>query len=161
MYPSNVSCSTVFILERRQIFLSFLDAARVVMQETTQYIPRGLQGVIRCHIESNPPIQFVTWTKDKRIFEPFETPGMMAMENGSILIDRVSEEHAGDYVCKPFNIHGNAAESKVMSVIIKDPPTLIRRPDQEYHRSAGDKVTLPCGAVGTPRPTITWRRVNI
>ena len=116
------------------------------MQDTTQYIPRGLQGIIRCHIEANPPIQFVTWTKDKRIYEPFDIPGIMAMENGSILIDRynkasyvkiimifdvclfrVSEEHAGDYECKPYNIHGTAGASKTMTVIIKDPPTLIRR----------------------------------
>lgn len=56
-----------------------------------QYIPRGLQGIIRCYIDSNPPIQFVTWTKDKRIYDPFGLPGVMAMENGSILIDRVCE----------------------------------------------------------------------
>ncbi len=47
------------------------------------------QGVIRCHIESNPPIQFVTWTKNKRIFDPFEQKGVMAIENGSIVIDKV------------------------------------------------------------------------
>lgn len=45
--------------------------------------------MIRCHIEANPQIQFVTWTKDKRIYDPFDIPGVMAMENGSILIDRV------------------------------------------------------------------------
>ena len=71
----------------------FSDPARVSMQETTQYIPRGLQGMIRCHIEANPPIQFVTWTKDKRIYDPFDVPGVMAMENGSILIDRVRHSH--------------------------------------------------------------------
>lgn len=73
----------------------------------------------------------------------------------------MTEDNAGDYVCSPFNIHGNFAPSEVMSVVIKDPPTLIRRPEQKYHVSAGDKVTLPCGAIGTPKPTITWRRVNI
>ena len=46
--------------------------------------------MVHCHIEANPEIQFVTWTKDNRLYDPFEVPGIMAMENGSILIDMVS-----------------------------------------------------------------------
>ena len=46
--------------------------------------------MVHCHIEANPEIQFVTWTKDNRLYDPFEIPGLMAMENGSILIDMVS-----------------------------------------------------------------------
>jgi len=32
--------------------------------------------------------------------------------------------------------------------------------DQSYHRSVGDKITMPCGAIGSPQPVITWRRVS-
>ena len=46
--------------------------------------------MILCHIEAEPPIDFVTWTKNKRLFDPFETPGVMALKNGSLLIDKVS-----------------------------------------------------------------------
>ncbi len=148
-------------MHRTLSFLLISDAARVTFTPTTQYIPRGLQGVIKCFIESNPEIQYVSWTKDKRMHDPFAVPGIMAMENGSILIDRVTEEHAGDYVCKPFNIHGSAGASEVMHVVIKDPPRLTKRPDQEYHLATGDKVTMPCSAIGTPRPKITWRRVSV
>ncbi|XP_059095272.1 protein turtle-like isoform X4 [Tigriopus californicus] len=141
-------------------YLAIEYPARVTYHPDVQYIPRGLQGIIRCYIDSNPPIQFVTWTKDKRIYDPFGLPGVMAMENGSILIDRVTQEHAGDYVCTPYNIHGTGRSSKVMQVIIKDPPTMLRRPEQEYHRSVGDKITMPCRAIGTPKPKISWRRVD-
>ena len=37
---------------------------------------------------------------------------------------------------------------------------LIRRPDQEYHKATGDKLTMPCEAKGTPYPKKTWRRVS-
>ena len=47
--------------------------------------------MILCHIEAEPPIDFVTWTKNKRLFDPFETPGVMALKNGSLLIDKVSQ----------------------------------------------------------------------
>jgi hypothetical protein len=72
----------------------------------------------------------------------------------------VTDEHRGDYVCKPFNIHGSAGASEIMHVVIKDPPTLVERPKKEYHKASGEKVTMPCAAVGTPRPKISWRRVR-
>ncbi len=57
--------------------------------DTVQYIPRGLRGMINCNIEAEPPTDFVTWKKNKKIFDPFDTPGVMAMKNGSLLIDKV------------------------------------------------------------------------
>ena len=47
-----------------------------------------------------------------------------------------------------------------MTFAVKDPPMLIRRPDQEYHKATGDKLTMPCEAKGTPYPKKTWRRVS-
>ena len=69
--------------------LQFLDKARVSFVPTHQYIPRGLQGMIKCHVLANPRVQFVTWTKNKRIYDPFEEEGVMALPNGTILIDKV------------------------------------------------------------------------
>ena len=69
--------------------LRFLDKARVSFVPTHQYIPRGLQGMIKCHVLANPRVQFVTWTKNKRIYDPFEEEGVMALPNGTILIDKV------------------------------------------------------------------------
>ena len=65
--------------------------ARVAFVPTHQYIPRGLQGMIKCHVLANPPVQFVTWTKNKRIYDPFDEQGVMALPNGTILIDKVQK----------------------------------------------------------------------
>ena len=46
--------------------------------------------MIKCHVLANPRVQFVTWTKNKRIYDPFEEEGVMALPNGTILIDKVS-----------------------------------------------------------------------
>ena len=45
-------------------------------------------------------------------------------------------------------------------VVIKDPPEFVKRPELEYIKDVGGKVSMPCRAVGTPKPTITWRRVK-
>ena len=65
------------------------DPARVVFTPTIQYLPLALSGVIHCHIESHPPFQFITWTKDKRIFDPFEMEEIQTLTNGSLLITKV------------------------------------------------------------------------
>ena len=43
-------------------------------------------------------------------------------------------------------------------VHVRDPPTIKLRPEDEYMKSVGEKVTFPCSASGSPAPTITWRR---
>ena len=75
-------CSTI------QFYIS-TDPARVVFTPTIQYLPLALSGVIHCHIESHPPFQFITWTKDKRIFDPFEMEEIQTLTNGSLLITKV------------------------------------------------------------------------
>ena len=72
------------------LLLIVADPARVVFTPTVQYTPRGLKGIIKCETDANPPITYITWKKDSRLFDPFNTAGIMAMLNGSLLIDRVS-----------------------------------------------------------------------
>ena len=72
------------------VLFSFADPARVVFTPSVQYIPRGLKGIIRCETDANPPITYITWKKDSRLFDPFSNAGMMALLNGSLLIDQVS-----------------------------------------------------------------------
>ena len=50
----------------------------------------GPKGIIRCETDANPPITYITWKKDSRLFDPFSNAGMMALLNGSLLIDQVS-----------------------------------------------------------------------
>ena len=69
-------------------------------------------------------------------------------------------KHAGEYTCQPYNLRGSQGKSKPMIVEIRDPPTIVRRPEAEYQRNVGGKVTMPCQAAGPPKVTISWRRVN-
>jgi len=134
--------------------------ARVIFTPTIQYLPLHLSGIIHCHIESHPPFQFITWTKDKRIFDPFEMDEIQTLTNGSLLITKVTKAHAGDYTCTPYNTHGTSGTSGVMQVHVRDPPTIKLRPEDEYFKSVGEKVTFPCSASGSPAPTISWRRTD-
>jgi len=64
--------------------------AKVTFTPTVQYLPFRLAGVVQCFIKANPPLQYVTWTKDKRLLEPYQTKDIIIMNNGSLLFTRVS-----------------------------------------------------------------------
>jgi hypothetical protein len=97
----------------------FVDPARVTYSPTIQYLPHGLSGIVRCFIQASPPFQFVTWTKDRRPFDPNSTPGVVTLNNGSLLFQRVSHEHQGRYRCTPYNFHGTTGTSNAMEVLVR------------------------------------------
>ncbi len=139
------------------------DPAQVTYTPTVQYLPHRLAGVVRCYIMANPPIQFVMWTRDKHLLEPYETEGFAVMNNGSLLIDRVKETHQGMYTCTPYNVHGTKGSSLQMQVIVKEPPKFELTPDPLYQSKLGSSLEIPCSAVapnGTTSPLITWQRVR-
>ena len=75
-----------------------------------------------------------------------------------LVVFQVTKAHAGDYTCTPYNTHGTSGTSGVMQVHVRDPPSIKLRPEDEYIRTVGEKVTFPCSASGTPTPSISWRR---
>ena len=133
--------------------------ARVTFTPTIQYLPHRMSGVVRCHVEANPPFQFITWTKDKRIFDQFEKPNVVVLKNGSLLFEKVTLENQGRYTCTPYNVHGTGSSSGVMEVLVKDPPTITVRPAPMYQRRIDEDITMNCEADGAPSPAIDWRRV--
>ncbi|KAJ6223357.1 hypothetical protein RDWZM_001902, partial [Blomia tropicalis] len=112
------------------------------------------------NIESSPPFQLVTWTKDRRPFDPNSTPGVMTLNNGSLQFGRVSHEHQGIYRCTPYNIHGSAEPSQGMEVLVRDPPIFTTKPNDIYVRTVNDEVSMPCDGSGQPKPNIFWHRAD-
>lgn len=100
-------------------WLVITDAARVTYSPSIQYLPLGLSGIVRCHIQANPDFQFITWTKDRRPFDPNANPGVVTLNNGSLLFQRVTNDHQGRYRCTPYNVHGTAGTSNPMEILVR------------------------------------------
>ncbi|EDW77649.2 LOW QUALITY PROTEIN: uncharacterized protein Dwil_GK24611 [Drosophila willistoni] len=142
-------------------YLSVEYPAKVTFTPTVQYLPFRLAGVVQCYIKSNPQLQYVTWTKDKRLLEPYQMKDIVVMANGSLLFTRVNEDHQGRYTCTPYNAQGTQGSSGTMEVLVRKPPTFTVEPETLYQRKVGDSVEMHCDAVeaeGTERPTIKWQR---
>lgn len=135
--------------------------AKVTYTPTVQYLPFRLGGVVQCYIKANPPLQYVTWTKDKRLLEPYQTKDIIVMNNGSLLFTRVNQNHQGRYTCTPYNAQGTQGSSGPMEVLVRKPPTFTIEPDPVYQRKVGESVDMYCDAQeaeGTQKPKIEWQR---
>ncbi|XP_067009993.2 protein turtle isoform X3 [Anabrus simplex] len=142
-------------------FLNVEYPAKVTFTPTVQYLPFRLAGVVQCYIKANPPLQYVTWTKDKRLLEPYQTKDIVIMNNGSLLFTRVNQNHQGRYTCTPYNAQGTQGSSGPMEVLVRKPPVFTIEPDSLYQRKVGETVEMHCDAQeaeGTQKPTIQWQR---
>lgn len=143
------------------LIVDFADPAKVTFNPTVQYLPFRLAGVVQCFIKSNPPLQYVTWTKDKRLLEPYQAKDIVIMNNGSLLFTRVNEDHQGRYTCTPYNAQGTKGSSEPMDVLVREPPAFTVEPQPLYQRKIDETVEMACqvkGAEGTTKPTIKWQR---
>ncbi|XP_063222790.1 protein turtle isoform X3 [Bacillus rossius redtenbacheri] len=142
-------------------FLNVEYPAKVTFTPTVQYLPFRLAGVVQCFIKANPPLQYVTWTKDKRLLEPYQTKDIVIMNNGSLLFTRVNENHQGKYTCTPYNAQGTQGSSGAMEVLVRKPPVFTIEPESLYQRKVGESVEMHCDAQeaeGTQKPNIQWQR---
>ncbi|XP_071454778.1 protein turtle-like isoform X2 [Hetaerina americana] len=142
-------------------FLNVEYPAKVTFTPTVQYLPFRLAGVVQCYIRANPPLQYVTWTKDKRLLEPYQTKDIVIMNNGSLLFTRVNQNHQGRYTCTPYNAQGTQGSSGPMEVLVRKPPVFTLEPDSMYQRKIGESVEMVCDAQeaeGTQKPSIQWQR---
>nr|CAD7447453.1 unnamed protein product [Timema bartmani] len=142
-------------------FLNVEYPAKVTFTPTVQYLPFRLAGVVQCYIKANPPLQYVTWTKDKRLLEPYQTKDIVIMNNGSLLFTRVNQNHQGRYTCTPYNAQGTQGSSGPMEVLVRKPPVFTVEPDSLYQRKVGETVEMHCDAQeaeGTQKPNIQWQR---
>nr|CAD7572881.1 unnamed protein product [Timema californicum] len=142
-------------------FLNVEYPAKVTFTPTVQYLPFRLAGVVQCYIKANPPLQYVTWTKDKRLLEPYQTKDIVIMNNGSLLFTRVNQNHQGRYTCTPYNAQGTQGSSGPMEVLVRKPPVFTVEPDNLYQRKVGETVEMHCDAQeaeGTQKPNIQWQR---
>ncbi|XP_049281278.1 protein turtle isoform X2 [Anopheles funestus] len=142
-------------------YLNIEYPAKVTFTPTIQYLPFRLAGVVQCYIKANPPLQYVTWTKDKRLLEPYQTKDIVIMNNGSLLFTRVNQNHQGRYTCTPYNAQGTQGSSGHMEVLVRKPPAFTVEPDPLYQRKVGESVEMHCDAQeaeGTSKPNIQWQR---
>ncbi|XP_074178202.1 protein turtle homolog A isoform X4 [Rhinolophus sinicus] len=141
-------------------YLTVLYPAQVTAMPPETPLPIGMRGVIRCPVRANPPLLFVSWTKDGNALQLDKFPGWSQGPEGSLVIALGNEDALGEYSCTPYNSLGTAGPSPVTRVLLKAPPAFLERPKEEYFQEVGRELLIPCSARGDPPPTVSWAKVG-
>uniref|UniRef100_A0A2K5JZJ6 Ig-like domain-containing protein n=1 Tax=Colobus angolensis palliatus TaxID=336983 RepID=A0A2K5JZJ6_COLAP len=141
-------------------YLTVLYPAQVTAMPPETPLPIGMPGVIRCPVRANPPLLFVSWTKDGKALQLDKFPGWSQGTEGSLIIALGNEDALGEYSCTPYNSLGTAGPSPVTRVLLKAPPAFIERPKEEYFQEVGRELLIPCSAQGDPPPVVSWAKVS-
>ncbi|XP_069584868.1 protein turtle homolog A [Ranitomeya imitator] len=142
-------------------YLTVLHPAYVTDMPPETFLPIGMMGVIRCPARANPPLLFVNWTKNGIPLDFDKFPGWYLQEDGSIVVAMGNDDAPGTYTCTPYNSYGTTGKSLPTIVILKDPPSFIEFPKDEYFQDVGRELIVPCSATGDPLPMISWTKLGI
>uniref|UniRef100_A0A669DLX8 Protein turtle homolog A n=1 Tax=Oreochromis niloticus TaxID=8128 RepID=A0A669DLX8_ORENI len=134
--------------------------ARVGRMLRETYLPVGMEGVIVCPVQADPPVLYVNWTKDGNVLNPDNYPGWMVNSEGSVFIATANDNAVGMYTCTPYNSYGTMGQSEPTRVILKDPPSFRVPPRPEYFQEVGRELIIPCEASGDPAPNVTWSKIG-
>ncbi|XP_060053682.1 protein turtle homolog A isoform X2 [Erinaceus europaeus] len=141
-------------------YLIVLYPAQVISMPAETALPIGMQGVIQCPARANPPLLFVSWTKDGQALQLDKFPGWSQSPEGSLIIALGNEDALGEYSCTPYNSLGTTGPSAVTRVLLKAPPAFLERPKEEYFQEVGRELLIPCSASGDPPPAVSWTKVG-
>ncbi|XP_029296495.1 protein turtle homolog A [Cottoperca gobio] len=134
--------------------------ARVVRMSRETYLPSGMEGVIICPVQADPPVLYVNWTKDGNYLNLDNFPGWIVNSEGSVFIATANDNAVGMYTCTPYNSYGTMGKSEPTKVILQDPPSFQVSPRSEYLQEVGRDLIIPCKASGDPTPNITWSKIG-
>ncbi|XP_035706801.1 Down syndrome cell adhesion molecule-like protein Dscam2 isoform X3 [Folsomia candida] len=134
--------------------------AKWVMEPGDQSVSVGSHVAIHCQTQGYPK-PTVKWRQavggpERKEFREvgYRTPGVLAAENGSLIISRVTEDHEGYYSCQANNGVGPGL-SKLIRLIVNAAPRIRSRPQKEMVRR-GETVRLRCEAEGDEPIRISW-----
>ncbi|XP_071338565.1 uncharacterized protein igsf9b isoform X2 [Trachinotus anak] len=134
--------------------------ARVGRMPRETYLPAGMEGVIVCPVQADPPVLYVNWTKDGNDLNLDNFPGWMVNSEGSVFIATSNDNAVGMYTCTAYNSYGTMGQSEPTEVILQDPPSIQVPPRREYLQEVGRELIIPCEASGDPTPNITWSKIG-
>ncbi|XP_029998455.1 protein turtle homolog A isoform X2 [Sphaeramia orbicularis] len=134
--------------------------ARIGRMPRETFLPAGMEGVIICPVQADPPVLYVNWTKDGNNLNLDNFPGWMVNSEGSVFIATANDNAVGMYTCTAYNSYGTMGQSEPTKVILQDPPSFHVLPRPEYLQEVGRELMIPCEAIGDPTPNITWSKIG-
>ncbi|KAG7253542.1 hypothetical protein CRUP_028924 [Coryphaenoides rupestris] len=93
--------------------------ARVGRMSRETLLPAGMEGVIVCPVQADPPMLYF--------------PGWMVNSEGSVFITTVNDNAVGIYTCTAYNSYGTMGQSEPTLVVLKNGSLLLQPLSKDHH----------------------------
>ncbi|VVC29919.1 Fibronectin type III,Immunoglobulin subtype,Immunoglobulin-like domain,Immunoglobulin-like [Cinara cedri] len=145
---------------RRDVDIQVLIRPKILpIPPMTNLLAEGMRAAISCQIvEGDLPVMF-TWKKDGDGVNNDLGVGTTTRNHdeysSSLIIERITAEHAGNYTCIATNAAGG--EKFTVPLTVNVPPKWTVEPE-DINVIMGYPCMLHCQAEGYPTPTVVWKK---
>ena len=120
----------------------------------TSYVEKNKDITLpTCHVTSYPPA-VITWSKVHGEL----VRARAVSKDGQLSIKTAQKKDSGLYKCQATNILGY--DSAVTHLSVVELPQFTVRPPRQLKEVTNHNITVPCQAIGDPKPTVTWMKEN-
>ncbi|XP_054980117.1 LOW QUALITY PROTEIN: hemicentin-2 [Sorex araneus] len=139
-------------LSRASVWLLVREPPTVSLHTTTQRFPEGTEVRVSCSA-SGYPTPHISWSREGRPLQEDSRTHVDAQ--GTLVIQGVAPEDAGNYSCQAANEAGTDEET--VTLFYTDPPS-VSPVSAVVLAAVGEAAVLECQATGAPPPRIIWYR---
>ncbi|XP_060132638.1 hemicentin-1 isoform X1 [Zootoca vivipara] len=130
-----------------------LVAPLIGMSPAAANVIEGQQLTLSCVLLAGNPIPERKWIKNSMAV--VQNPYISVRSDGSLHLERVRPQDAGDYTCMASNVAGTNNKTTAVSIFVLP---IIQHGQQIFSTIEGIPVTMPCKSSGVPKPSIVWSK---
>ncbi|XP_029776920.1 hemicentin-2, partial [Suricata suricatta] len=137
---------------RASVWLLVREAPQVSIHTRSQHFSQGVVVRVSCSA-SGYPTPHISWSREGRALR--EDSRIRVDAQGTLIIQGVAPEDAGNYSCQAANEVGTDEET--VTLYYTDPPS-VSAVNAVVLAAVGDEAVLVCEVAGVPPPRVIWYR---
>ncbi|KAF3821003.1 hypothetical protein GH733_011156 [Mirounga leonina] len=140
---------------RASIWLLVREAPQVSIHTRSQHFSQGMEVNVSCSA-SGYPTPHISWSRGGHALQ--EDSRIHVDAQGTLIIQGVAPEDAGNYSCQAVNEVGT--DEEMVTLYYTDPPS-ISAVNAVVLAAVGDQAVLVCEVSGVPPPRVIWYRGDL
>uniref|UniRef100_A0A673IBQ3 Hemicentin-1 n=1 Tax=Sinocyclocheilus rhinocerous TaxID=307959 RepID=A0A673IBQ3_9TELE len=141
------------IQAKAKVTVTGLVSPLIALSPTVVSVIEDQQVTLPCVLLAGNPLPERHWLHDNGLIT--SSPYVTVRRDGSLHIERVSQQDGGQYTCLAENVVGSSNCTTILNVYVM--PTIQHGP-QVFSTIEGMPISLPCHAHGVPKPDVTWSK---
>ncbi|XP_007942419.2 hemicentin-2 [Orycteropus afer afer] len=140
---------------RASVWLLVREAPQVSIHTRSQHFSQGTEVRVSCSA-SGYPTPHISWSRESHTLQ--ENSRVLVDAQGTLIIQGVAPEDAGNYSCQATNEVGT--DKKTVTLYYTDPPS-VSAVNAVVLAAVGEEAVLVCEASGVPPPRVIWYRGSL